>query len=89
MAQIKTLSQKANHYTSIGEYRAAWHLMFANARKYNVDESQVYQDADYLQKIFDRKLYMLSTIGDLPGHEQLPGISLYVPRIIVLICGMS
>ncbi|KAJ7127702.1 Bromodomain-containing protein, partial [Mycena epipterygia] len=72
MAQIKKLSQKATHYTSIAEYRAAWHLMFDNARKYNLDESEVYQDADHLQKIFDRKLYMLSTIADLPGHEQLP-----------------
>ncbi|KAJ7912016.1 hypothetical protein B0H13DRAFT_1526169, partial [Mycena leptocephala] len=53
MSMIKTLSQKATHYTTISEYRAAWHLMFDNARQFNADGSQVYEDADFLQKVFD------------------------------------
>ncbi|KAJ7022999.1 P-loop containing nucleoside triphosphate hydrolase protein [Mycena alexandri] len=72
MANIKTLSDKATHYTSVDEYRADWHLMFDNARQYNIESSQVYQDAVYLQELFDSKLYALSTEHKLPGHELLP-----------------
>ncbi|KAJ6613186.1 P-loop containing nucleoside triphosphate hydrolase protein [Mycena sp. CBHHK59/15] len=72
MTMIKSLSQKATHYTTLEEYRKAWHLMFDNARRYNIDGSQVYEDADYLQKVFDRKLYMLSHLHNIPGHERLP-----------------
>ncbi|KAJ7429455.1 P-loop containing nucleoside triphosphate hydrolase protein [Mycena galericulata] len=72
MSNIKTLSDKATHYTSIAEYRADWHLMFSNARQYNREDSQVYEDAVYLQEVFDRQLYLLSTEHDLPGRELLP-----------------
>ncbi|KAJ7430798.1 Bromodomain-containing protein, partial [Mycena galericulata] len=51
MSNIKTLSDKATHYTSITEYRADWHLMFSNARQYNREDSQVYEDAVDLQEI--------------------------------------
>jgi hypothetical protein len=74
---IKSLSQKAMHYTTLEEYRKAWHLLFDNARRYNIDGSQVYEDADYLQKVFDRKLYMLSHLHNIPGHERLPRKSLF------------
>ncbi|KAJ7435656.1 Bromodomain-containing protein, partial [Mycena galericulata] len=76
MSNIKTLSDKATHYTSITEYRADWHLMFNNARQYNREDSQVYEDAVYLQEVFDRQLYLLSTEHDLPGRESLP---VYMP----------
>lgn len=72
MKNIQKLSQKATHYTGLTEYRNAWHLMFDNARQYNIDGSVVYEDAEYLQKVFDRNLYMLSTLHTIPGHEQLP-----------------
>ncbi|KAJ7235274.1 P-loop containing nucleoside triphosphate hydrolase protein [Mycena haematopus] len=72
MANIKTLSEKATHYTTISEYRADWHLMFSNARQYNIEGSQVYTDAVLLQEIFDAKLYLLSTEHQLSGHDLLP-----------------
>ncbi|KAF8211169.1 Bromodomain-containing protein [Mycena galopus ATCC 62051] len=72
MTMIKSLSQKATHYTSITEYCAAWHLMFDNARQYNVDASQVYKDADHLQRLFDRTVYMLSHLHHIPGRHELP-----------------
>lgn len=77
MSNIKTLSTKVTHYTSIADYRADWHLMFSNARQYNIEGSQIYEDAVYLQEVFDQQLYMLSTEHALPGCELLPGMSLY------------
>ncbi|KAJ6577765.1 hypothetical protein B0H19DRAFT_1253076 [Mycena capillaripes] len=74
MANIKTLSEKATHYTSIAEYRSDWHLMFSNAQQYNLDGSQVYEDAVHLQQIFDSKLYALSFEHKLPGYELLPAL---------------
>ncbi|KAJ7835270.1 hypothetical protein B0H14DRAFT_3707134 [Mycena olivaceomarginata] len=74
MANIKTLLEKATHYTSIAQYRSDWHLMFSNARQYNLDGSQVYEDAVHLQQIFDSKLYALSFEYKLPGYELLPAL---------------
>ncbi|KAJ7730236.1 P-loop containing nucleoside triphosphate hydrolase protein [Mycena maculata] len=74
VSNIKTLSEKASHYTSIAEYRADWYLLFGNARQYNIEGSQIYNDAVYLQEVFDRELYSLSTEHDLPGHELLPAL---------------
>ncbi|KAF8176222.1 P-loop containing nucleoside triphosphate hydrolase protein [Mycena galopus ATCC 62051] len=70
MSMIKSLSQKLTHYTTLTEYRAAWHLMFDNARQYNIEGSQVYKDADYLQTVFDHRLFVLSHIHNIPGHDQ-------------------
>ncbi|KAJ7750115.1 hypothetical protein DFH07DRAFT_746429, partial [Mycena maculata] len=53
--------------------RADWHLLFNNAHQYNVEGSQIYEDTVYLQEVFDRELYSLSTEHNLPGHELLPG----------------
>ncbi|KAJ6475103.1 P-loop containing nucleoside triphosphate hydrolase protein [Mycena vitilis] len=72
MSMISKLSKKATHYTSLAEYRAAWHLMFDNARQYNRDGSEVFEDANRLQKVFDRSLYMLSHLHNIPGREHLP-----------------
>jgi hypothetical protein len=72
--QIHTFSHRPTHYLSILEYREAWHLLFANARQYNEPGSEIVQDADWLQKVFNDKLYMLSTIYKLPGYETLSGI---------------
>ncbi|KAJ7135485.1 P-loop containing nucleoside triphosphate hydrolase protein [Mycena crocata] len=72
MKNIKTLCAKATHYTSIIEYRAAWHLLFANALKYNEPGSEIYEDATHLKQVFDRKLYAMSVINNLPGWQELP-----------------
>ncbi|KAJ6492500.1 hypothetical protein C8R47DRAFT_1270734 [Mycena vitilis] len=72
MSMIKKMAKKPTHFTTLGEYRAAWHLMFDNARQYNADGSQVYEDAEHLQKVFDRHLYMLSYEHNIPGREELP-----------------
>ncbi|KAF7372389.1 SNF2-family ATP dependent chromatin remodeling factor snf21 [Mycena venus] len=50
MTMIKSLSQKATHYTTLEEYCKAWHLMFDNTRRYNIDGSQVYEEPDCLQR---------------------------------------
>ncbi|KAJ7177837.1 P-loop containing nucleoside triphosphate hydrolase protein [Mycena filopes] len=76
MSSIKTLSAKVSHYTSIAEYRADWVLLFSNARRYNIEGSQVYEDAVYLQDVFDRKLLLLSAELNLPGYQLLP---VYIP----------
>ncbi|KAF7373721.1 p-loop containing nucleoside triphosphate hydrolase protein [Mycena sanguinolenta] len=73
MSNIKTLSEKPTHYTSISQYRADWILMFSNARQYNVEGSQVYEDSVHLQHLFDSKLYALCVEHDVPGYELLPG----------------
>ncbi|KAJ7640519.1 Bromodomain-containing protein, partial [Mycena rosella] len=51
MSNIKTLSQKPTHYQTLNHYRADWHLLFDNARQYNEPGSQIYKDAEYLQKV--------------------------------------
>ncbi|KAK6974225.1 p-loop containing nucleoside triphosphate hydrolase protein [Favolaschia claudopus] len=71
MSNIKTLSEKPTHYTSIKQYQKDWHLMFDNARQFNVEGSQVYEDAVYLQRVLDSKLYALSAEHRLPGYDEL------------------
>ncbi|KAJ7448404.1 P-loop containing nucleoside triphosphate hydrolase protein [Mycena latifolia] len=68
---IKSYSQKSTHYDTLEEYKADWHRLFDNARKYNMPGSQICLDADYLQSIFDHKLYVLSNLHNIPGCEQL------------------
>jgi hypothetical protein len=68
---IKTCSQKPTYYETLADYRADWHRLFDNARTYNMPGSQIYTDADFLQTIFDQKLYVLSALHDIPGHETL------------------
>ncbi|KAJ7720137.1 P-loop containing nucleoside triphosphate hydrolase protein [Mycena maculata] len=51
---------------STAEYSALWHRMFTNARQYNRDDSIIYQDAEYLQGIFDNKLRELAILHNLP-----------------------
>ncbi|KAJ7929450.1 hypothetical protein B0H13DRAFT_1488456, partial [Mycena leptocephala] len=49
MKNIKSFSQKATHYETLAEYQEAWHRLFDNAREFNEQGSQIYQDADTLQ----------------------------------------
>lgn len=41
-------------------------LMFNNARHYNEEDSQVYRDADSLEKVLKRKMSQLVPLGDSP-----------------------
>ncbi|KAK7030656.1 p-loop containing nucleoside triphosphate hydrolase protein [Favolaschia claudopus] len=72
MLRIKTWSQKPTHYETLKEYRDDWHLLFNNARAFNMPDSQIYQDAEYLQKVFDNQLYLLSNLHNLPNCDELP-----------------
>ncbi len=44
-------------YTLVEEFRDAWRLLFDNARQFNVETSQIYEDADFLQDVVNRKLF--------------------------------
>ncbi|KAJ7022235.1 Bromodomain-containing protein, partial [Mycena alexandri] len=50
MLRIQAWSQKPMHYQTLAQYRADWHLLFQNARDYNMPGSRVFMDADFLQK---------------------------------------
>ncbi|KAJ7175485.1 hypothetical protein C8R46DRAFT_1030541 [Mycena filopes] len=52
MSRIRVWVQKP---LTLAQYRDDWHLLFQNARDYNVPGSRVYEDANFLQKVFDRK----------------------------------
>ncbi|KAK6966367.1 p-loop containing nucleoside triphosphate hydrolase protein [Favolaschia claudopus] len=57
MATIKRLSNSANGgYTSLGEYTAAWHKMFSNARTFNIEDSPIYNKSLLLEAVFERAL---------------------------------
>jgi len=40
---------KNNNYKSVKQFRDDWNLMFNNARTFNEEGSQVYNDADKMQ----------------------------------------
>ncbi|KAJ7926373.1 hypothetical protein B0H13DRAFT_1862406 [Mycena leptocephala] len=79
MLCIKAWSQKPTYYQTLHEYRHDWHLLFENARQYNTPGSQIYEDAEFLQKVFDRQLYLLSNLHDIPGCDDLPCKFCYTP----------
>lgn len=56
-----------NTYQKLGEFRADFKLMFDNARRYNEEGSQVYEDANIMEREFNEKLEEL-----VPGIFQLP-----------------
>ena len=47
---------RAKLYVDLQEFKADWNLMFANARKFNGDDSWVVEDAVALQKELERVL---------------------------------
>lgn len=51
-------------YQRLGEFRADFQLMFDNARKYNTEGSLIYEDANIMEKEFNKKLNEL-----LPGNS--------------------
>ncbi|KAI7865257.1 SNF2 family N-terminal domain-containing protein [Spinellus fusiger] len=60
------------YYKSIHHFRADFHLMFDNARTFNEEGSIVYQDADEMQKILDKKLNSLCPGNVLPMSHTMP-----------------
>lgn len=66
MAHIKKYSH-SKHIKSTTEYAALWHLMFDNAREFNVEGSVVYQDADFLQGVLDKTLDELAAVHSVAG----------------------
>lgn len=47
---------RAKLYSNLQEFNADWQLMFANARKFNGDDSWVVEDAQALEKELERVL---------------------------------
>jgi Bromodomain len=47
---------RAKLYANLLEFNADWQLMFANARKFNGDDSWVVEDAQALEKELERVL---------------------------------
>ncbi|KAJ6614434.1 hypothetical protein B0H10DRAFT_1745639, partial [Mycena sp. CBHHK59/15] len=57
----------SKHVKSTSEYSKLWHLMFDNARQYNTEDSQVYEDANILQGVLDETLQKLIITHNVPG----------------------
>lgn len=68
MSIIKAFSH-TTHYKSVRQYAVDWHQMFDNAREYNTEESEVYNDANILQGIFEARLQELIAAHGVPGLE--------------------
>ncbi|KAJ7440267.1 P-loop containing nucleoside triphosphate hydrolase protein [Mycena latifolia] len=66
IAHIKKYSH-TKLVNSTSEYAALWRRLFDNARTYNQDGSQVYQDAEFLQGVLNNKLQELSRLHHVPG----------------------
>ncbi|KND04183.1 uncharacterized protein SPPG_01617 [Spizellomyces punctatus DAOM BR117] len=54
------------YYKSLQQFIDDFHLMFANAMQYNVDGSEVYDDAVQMKHVFDSKIAELAPGGDVP-----------------------
>lgn len=46
----------SNHYKSVSDFTDDMYLMFSNAQKYNVEGSEVYQDAVVMKSMLDEKI---------------------------------
>lgn len=54
------------YYKSVEQFKNDWYLMFNNARLYNTEGSEVYEDANEMQKVFDETLEKAIAGLDLP-----------------------
>lgn len=52
MANIRTNVKQGKVYASVSQYAEAWCRMFRNARVYNREGSQIYEDAKALESVF-------------------------------------
>ncbi|KAG2236231.1 hypothetical protein INT48_008591, partial [Thamnidium elegans] len=57
----------SNHYDSVLQFEQDFNLMFDNARTFNEEGSYVYEDADEMQKIFEKELERQCPGGALPN----------------------
>ncbi|CAJ0825025.1 4086_t:CDS:10 [Entrophospora sp. SA101] len=57
---------KGIYYKTVQQFKEDWHLMFNNARAFNEEGSQIYNDADKMQEVLDKKLEELCPGGELP-----------------------
>ncbi|KAF5339645.1 hypothetical protein D9758_015587 [Tetrapyrgos nigripes] len=62
MAHInRMMKMKAESgYASLSQYVDAWQIMFANARTFNREDSDIYRTADELESFFNKKLSELA-----------------------------
>ncbi|KAJ7679894.1 hypothetical protein B0H17DRAFT_1206290 [Mycena rosella] len=67
MALIKKVAHNFKVVRSTTEYAELRHYMFNNARSFNREDSQIYEDADFLQGILDKKLDELAVLVGVPG----------------------
>ncbi|KAK6977332.1 p-loop containing nucleoside triphosphate hydrolase protein [Favolaschia claudopus] len=68
MPHIRDFSRSELVSSTTG-YASLWHQMFDNARFYNRPDSNIYEDAEYLQGILDHKLRALSILHNVPEPE--------------------
>ncbi|KAJ6620226.1 hypothetical protein B0H10DRAFT_2216267 [Mycena sp. CBHHK59/15] len=66
MAQIKKYSHNKQLVRSTTEYAALWHRLFDNARQFNLEGSQIYEDANFLQEVLGRTLDSLAVQHNVP-----------------------
>ncbi|OZJ05270.1 hypothetical protein BZG36_01962 [Bifiguratus adelaidae] len=59
------------YYASIDQFRQDWYLMFKNARAYNEEGSWVFEDANALQELVDKKLSELAPNDTVDGGKSL------------------
>jgi ATP-dependent helicase STH1/SNF2 len=70
LTQIKGKVSKSN-YRSAEAFRDDLRLMFGNARLYNQDTSEVYQDANEMQKVFESTYARLMAGGVVEDNSGL------------------
>ena len=56
----------SNHYKTMKKFRSDVNLMFENCKFYNESDSLLHQDADKLQKIFNKVRYIFLFISTRP-----------------------
>ncbi|KAI9005360.1 SNF2 family N-terminal domain-containing protein [Gaertneriomyces semiglobifer] len=58
------------YYKSLEDFVSDFHLMFANAMQYNLEGSEVYNDAVEMKDIFDAKIAELCPGGHVQVHHE-------------------
>ncbi|KAF7360458.1 p-loop containing nucleoside triphosphate hydrolase protein [Mycena venus] len=66
IAKIKQFSH-TKHVKSTTEYAMLWHILFQNAQEFNVEGSQIYNDALFLQGVLDKTLAEQAELHSVPG----------------------
>jgi ATP-dependent helicase STH1/SNF2 len=61
---------KNQEYKSIAELQADFHKLFANAMQYNMQGSEVYEDAVEMKKLFDNTLQTLRKKSQPKDEEE-------------------